>query len=86
MGRPPIGDRPMTAVERQRRRRARLREKVTHERVMADFSGFLDRIDRAPPALADAILRDLAGEIAGRRRQLSERRARRRVNVPRGAI
>jgi len=38
MGRPPIGATAMSATERQRRRRARLREVVHAQRVLADLS------------------------------------------------
>jgi hypothetical protein len=51
MGRPRIGNTVMTPVERQRRRRAKLRERIRPEDVLADVRTKLHRCGFAPEAL-----------------------------------
>jgi hypothetical protein len=43
VGRPPIGERAMTPVERQRRRRAKLAEAVCPEQVLAALASDYNR-------------------------------------------
>jgi hypothetical protein len=67
MGRRPIGEVPMTPAERQRRRRAMLREVIHPEDVLADVRKKLHRCGFAPEGRQ--IIEGLAALIVEWRRQ-----------------
>ena len=68
MGRPLTFDRPMTAVERQRRRRARAQEQREPIAVLGDGFAVLNRLERLPPDEAWPVIEELTRRLARIRR------------------
>src|SRR5664279_4126265 len=91
MGRPPIGERAMTAAERQRLRRERLRQtaapatdsadliaaRAEIERLRAELAAQHSRGRREPPPLPDTVEGMIAQRKAGEQRKAEERKAKR---------
>jgi hypothetical protein len=85
MGRRTIYDTPMTAAERQDRRRWKLRMQHEPQTCRQDASMVLDRIDAIPVLAADKLLAELAREIAKRRKRRAKELAAERNRQRSGA-